>query len=155
MPSIPHDARIPILSLAPRLPIHPQQSPRHQIVERGPAPRRLPPEIVPQHADADPAEDLGRLDDGGLVGAELARDAADVLPAADDDDGVAAEGLERLDGAAHVVVADGVRALHAAAGDALAEVGQGDEAAVFGARGAADFDDADGELEVEVVDGAA
>ncbi len=46
-------------------------------------------------------------------------------------------------------------ALHAAAHDPLPELADADEAAVLGAGGAADLDDADGELEVEVVDTAA
>ena len=48
-----------------------------------------------------------------------------------------------------------LKALHPSPVDAGAHLAQGHEPAVLAARGAADLDDADGELEVEVVDGAA
>lgn len=117
----------------------------------------LPVEIDLQHGQGDVAEQLDGLEDGALVGVEFLGDAADQAAMANLHDGEArAEGRQGIDGALDIVVGDA----HAAAdalrlGQSRLQVGEADEAAVFGARGAALLDDLHAEVEVEVVDAAA
>lgn len=81
------EAWAPVLPLVGGLPVRPQHPLADEVVDGGLRPGPGPAQVEHEHGDADVAEDLGGLEDRGLVRVELLGHGADVRLVADLDDG--------------------------------------------------------------------